>query len=443
MESFPYVYFTLATATIARKFRDEVTLPFIDERFHLAQCAKYCAHKFTEWDNKITTPPGLYILGTVYSYLLGFFGANDSCGTTALRSLNLVGGAVVFPLVLWFLQSDNYWKLNVISVPLLYTYYFLFYTDVWSTIFVVAGVVAVMRYPNFKGSVLCNVLGVAGLCFRQTNILWIAMCAVILIEQRSKGRTSFRNQLTSFLNQSFKDLTVLTPFALNGLLFAAFVKINGGITFGDKQNHQFSLHLVQIFYCWAFMGGLTLPLWFNYTTFKDYFNFIVGHRGLGIIFTALSYCAIFYIVQNFTIVHPFLLADNRHYTFYIYRRILSKPAAKYLVVPVYHFFSCLIPYMLLQTPSYTRVRLSSVGTAAFLCVTALTVIPSPLFEPRYYMVPLVLFRLFTRSKITRHRTRNHLYEFLWYLFLNAMVFIIFYNYEFTWLSEPGVQRIIW
>lgn len=443
MESFPVLYLTSVSAAIARKVHDHVPLPFIDERFHLRQCSTYCALKFSEWDNKITTPPGLYILGFIYSRILGLFGIEDNCGATALRSLNLFGGILVLPLVLSFLETNNYWKVNIASLPLLYTYYFLFYTDVWSTIFVVAGVVAVIKLPNFKGAVICNLLGFLGLWFRQTNILWIAMCAVIFVQQRSRSSLTYYGQIKQFTLQSFRDIGYLIPFAVNAILFGAFVKYNGGITFGDKENHQMSLHLVQVFYCWTFVGGLTLPIWLSQRTLVDYLKFTVGRYGSKIIITIMSYFAIYYVVKNYTVVHPFLLADNRHYTFYIYRRILSKPYSQYLVVPVFHFFQWLVPYMLSQTPSYSRVKLSTVGIVAFMAITTLTIIPSPLFEPRYYIVPLVLFRLFTKLQLTSHNVRNHMYELVWYLFINGLVFILFFNYEFTWLSEPGIQRIIW
>ena len=34
-------------------------------------------------------------------------------------------------------QRINFWSINIISQPLLFTYYFLFYTDVWSTILII------------------------------------------------------------------------------------------------------------------------------------------------------------------------------------------------------------------------------------------------------------------------------------------------------------------
>lgn len=33
--------------------------PYLDEIFHIPQAQKYCEGRWLEWDDKITTPPGL------------------------------------------------------------------------------------------------------------------------------------------------------------------------------------------------------------------------------------------------------------------------------------------------------------------------------------------------------------------------------------------------
>ena len=33
--------------------------PYLDEVFHIPQAQRYCEDKWFEWDDKITTPPGL------------------------------------------------------------------------------------------------------------------------------------------------------------------------------------------------------------------------------------------------------------------------------------------------------------------------------------------------------------------------------------------------
>ena len=40
-----------------------VPAPYMDEPFHVAQTAEYCAGRWAVWDEKITTFPGLYLLG--------------------------------------------------------------------------------------------------------------------------------------------------------------------------------------------------------------------------------------------------------------------------------------------------------------------------------------------------------------------------------------------
>src|SRR5436190_18776919 len=41
--------------------------PYLDEVFHVRQAQAYWAHRWQQWDPKITTPPGLYLS----SYLIG------------------------------------------------------------------------------------------------------------------------------------------------------------------------------------------------------------------------------------------------------------------------------------------------------------------------------------------------------------------------------------
>lgn len=47
-------------------------------------------------------------------------------------------------------------------------------------------------------------------------------------------------------------------------------------------------------------------------------------------------CVTLLAVKHFTIAHPFLLADNRHYAFYFWRRIINyRPLARYALAPGY------------------------------------------------------------------------------------------------------------
>ena len=69
----------------------------------MGQTAQYCRGNFTAWDPKITTLPGLYLLGAPYGLavhqalsLLRPRGLGPACGTAALRSLNVLLAAAFF-----------------------------------------------------------------------------------------------------------------------------------------------------------------------------------------------------------------------------------------------------------------------------------------------------------------------------------------------------------
>lgn len=447
------VYTSIVVAlcgTIQLLVSEKVLTPFIDEFFHLRQCYTYCEYKFNVWDDKITTPPGLYVLGFLYTKTVSLAivtPIESLCGSyTFLRSLNLVGGMIVFPIILSSIlkSKDQFWNVNIISLPLFFTYMFLFYTDVWSLILVVGALAFAVNskdssflFPFFSG-----VLGFFSLWFRQTNIIWIAFIAAVYIDIHVEDRSSSK-YLQDYVSKALRNIINLLPYVVNICLFAIFLKVNGGITFGDKENHEVQIHLVQVFYCFMFISLFTVPSWLSIHKIKRYVNFICGFNRYSIfkiISTITSFMAIKYVIDNFTIVHPFLLADNRHYTFYLWKRILSHPYSAILMVPVYHFCSWNIYDGL--TRSKGPCSLGPVSILAYFVAILLTIVPSPLFEPRYYIVPLVLFRIFTTPEDNHHK--RNVVEFMYLETINALFFVVFFNYEFTWESEPAaIQRIIW
>ncbi|KAL9110506.1 MAG: hypothetical protein Q9187_008040 [Circinaria calcarea] len=195
------------------------------------------------------------------------------------------------------------------------------------------------------------------------------------------------------------------------------------------------------------------------------------------------------VVRYNTIVHPFTLADNRHYTFYVFRLLLRHPAIKYLVVPIY--FLCAWsaisalgglpeePSRAACSPSRSTPRtkppkldappghantLSSPATTAtvliYLLASTLSVITAPLVEPRYFIVPWLLWRLqiptvspsaLSHQSDPRHEMRVKFYtkdilffETGWFLLINSVTGYIFLHWGFTWPQEEGkVQRFMW
>jgi len=169
------------------------------------------------------------------------------------------------------------------------------------------------------------------------------------------------------------------------------------------------------------------------------------------------------IVHYNTIVHPFTLADNRHYMFYVFRLLLRHPRIKYLAVPVY--FLCARATLTAlgglqrqtlsprQRPKPTNPPTQPSRAAGnrvsflliWLLATTLSLATAPLVEPRYLIIPWLMWRLHVASpRETKHYDYRLWLETAWFLVINAVTGYIFLYWGFEWPQEPGmVQRFMW
>lgn len=466
------VYFGV---TFARVSSLVVPYQFIDEVFHVRQTIQYIAGVWNEWDPKITTPPGLYFLGWLnYKWLRPL----TSWSTlTILRTVNLIGGVVVLPLIvlrpLFLFNAIGFWPVSLMCFPLLACYYYLYYTDVWSTIFILESLTLAINLPFGESTSiwLSAICGLISCIFRQTNIVWNFFIMIVVVERRALilkdfNNLKFNNYLKLFIYavENFKQLVF--PYLVNFVLFGIFVICNRSLTLGDKDNHVAGLHMVQMFYCIMFISFFSFPIWFSQMGLK-YYCFRVQRK---LIRTLFELFAIIMVIRFFTVVHPFLLADNRHYTFYLFKKIIARNFwFKYLLMPwVYHFctfhyievmrqkimqFHPVLPIEI-KTPAELPVQLTHISWTALLVCTFATVVPSPLFEPRYYILPFFFWRLFQTpvadNILDRSPPQEELkyckrlgLELVWFIFLNAITLAVFSFRSFSWDSELNPQRIIW
>ena len=210
------------------------------------------------------------------------------------------------------------------------------------------------------------------------------------------------------------------------------------------------------------------------------------------IIRAIPHLAVMLAIVRFnTLVHPFTLADNRHYTFYVVRYLLRYPTIKYGVVSIY-FICAWAAISALgglpqnherskdrneeqrrrvqgETPRSLGNRVSFV--LVWLLTTSLSLVTAPLVEPRYFIIPWLMWRLHVPTwrfpqpngpmgseatehggnEITRlemllqHRQDYCLWlETIWFLLINGATGYIFLNWGFEWSQEPGItQRFMW
>lgn len=286
---------------------------------------------------------------------------------------------------------------------------------------------------------------------------------------------------------------------------------------GDKSNHVATVHLAQMLYIWPFFAFFSLPLllphfvaiidnfsamlnWSRKTPAKDPATttttpklsmILAGIYVLGTV--AIS----FGIVHFNTIIHPFTLADNRHFMFYVFRYTIRRATwIRYALVAAYTASRWLVWGTL--SGSATEASATSAkakggqamadlqdGKTAvptstaiiFLLATTLSLITAPLVEPRYFIIPWVMWRLLvpawyipagadggvvqaasmssnklvkTVLNYARQTDVRLVLETAWFLLVNLTTIGIFLLKPYQWRAEDGtlldegrLQRFMW
>lgn len=603
---------------------EKVPEPYLDEVFHIPQADRYLQGKWTEWDDKITTPPGLYLVSYVLVkariWLLAAAGALNpryrQSGLSVaglLRETNIYAVLAIAVLVLRCRrlievrhkpanangpQSGSIYSvhtaINIALFPVIFFFSGLYYTDLWSTATVF------WAYENhlerlagpttIRSNLKTVTLGVAALWMRQTNVFWVVIFfggveAVHAVKKRAMelpikataaDAAASAADMKDFVpaaklylylyrhgyihdpplnSASAYDvfwlalsvaiaaihnlpvvLRQIWPHLFVLVLFGGFVVWNGGVVLGDKSNHVATLHLAQMLYIWPLFSFFSAPLMLrpivsiavylqnllkgggpcsrcnerhaaNKSPQKDWLltslAFVQRHTSTGIPFPLwyVSLAAAAVIVHKSTIIHPFTLADNRHYMFYVFRyTILRRPEVKYLLVPFYAVCHRLCWHLLggaytescqqqrrfiqapgveagspqnedgklkgeVDMPEYSGEPLST--AVLWLLATALSLITAPLVEPRYFIVPWVMWRIMVpawsadelraegAARKTLHSWIQRLdlrlvLETLWFAAINLGTMYIFICRPYHWKDVDGkmmddgrLQRFMW
>ncbi|CAG8536287.1 5560_t:CDS:2 [Paraglomus occultum] len=396
---------------------------YMDEIFHVPQAQRYCNGDYYTWDPKLTTPPGLYIISNLLVTLLSTVPPSSPsifCSTQFLRMTSLLFTIMISYLLPHLLHSlhpsVSPYSLRTImesivisSFPVLWFYSFLYYTDTGSTFFVLAGYY-LERVGKYGPSAMTNIIWA---CFVAGDIVSSILSPVIFSSPPSE-RDSFverwikiAENVVSGIQSNLKILVKRTiPYFVVVLLVGVFFVWNGSIALGDKTNHVAILHIPQVYYFIAFTAVLSLPLTMIHPS--DLYD--------------LRY------------EHPFLLSDNRHYSFYVWKKIYKRhPSVKYLLIPAY--FTAL--QIILRPLTACR---SSLWMLTFATAVCLTLVPSPLFEFRYFIIPYIIYRLNIRPP----SATRLLLEFMAYSVVNAVTLYLFIYKPFKWESEPSqLQRFLW
>ncbi|KAG2262378.1 hypothetical protein Bca52824_069457 [Brassica carinata] len=464
--------------------------PYMDEIFHVPQAQQYCSGNFRSWDPMITTPPGLYYLSLAHvaSLFPGMLllmritsqSFSEACTTSILRSTNAVFavlcGVLVYEIIRFLGPSLSDRKATLMALvvslyPLHWFFTFLYYTDVASLTAFLAMYLACLRKRYF----LSALFGTLAILIRQTNVVWMLFvaCSGVLdftldspsrqkisrkrrkhdssLDARDRfdrGKSASSTEDTSGLvydvyavistswNMKWKILVKFSPFIVVVVAFGIFILWNGGIVLGAKEAHVVSPHFAQIMYFSLVSALFTAPLHFSVDQLRNLLQELRQNWPLSLLLTLVALIAGFASVHFFSLAHPYLLADNRHYPFYLWRKIINAHClVKYMLVPVYVYSWFSILTLLAKTRRKIWVLVYFLATCAVL-------VPTPLIEFRYYTIPFYIFMLHSCVR-SNGCTTTWLLTGTIFVCVNVFTMAMFLFRPFKWSHEDGVQRFIW
>ncbi|XP_077987867.1 dol-P-Glc:Glc(2)Man(9)GlcNAc(2)-PP-Dol alpha-1,2-glucosyltransferase-like [Glandiceps talaboti] len=446
------------TSLLFLKINRTQDTPYMDEIFHVPQAQKYCNGSFTEWDPMITTLPGLYVfsIGILRPVSVYFeMEIEEYCSTYMLRGVNLVFALANLYMMYAIIRKlnpdpkESELKMTMTAItlaifPVLYFFTFLYYTDAGSTFLVLFMYLLSLHDSHLNAALVSG----CAIMFRQTNIIWVVFVAGLTVmklvegnkdQEEKTGETESIPKVVvdkvktvfQFMGQFSNIITLIKtvlPYGLITLAFVVFVYINEGIVVGDRTSHQAGLNFPQLFYFFAFTAVFSFPYFILPYNLVKYATFQKQQAVLVVVSAILA----IFVVYFFTYVHPYLLADNRHYPFYVWMKVYQRHSlVKYALIPGYIYAG----WSIFNQLSHKSVLWQLVYAV---CVV-LSLVPQKLLEFRYFIIPYLLFRL-------NMKTQSYLLliiEMVFYVVINYVTVELFINKPFHWPDSDVYQRFMW
>jgi alpha-1,2-glucosyltransferase len=461
------------------------------------------SHDAGVWDAKITTLPGAYLFAALVHSFLGPLGV-PVCSVSGLRLLASVcvgvTGAIASACVgqLAILRHPHLtWRSPLVWFPAMLggmavSFYpplamcgTLWYTDGPATLTLLASLWLSLKDQHSAAAALA---GLAVLC-RQTNAVWMLVVAVSAslraLPPSPDAPTSIVTAAVRVLSHLPSLWRVVVPYALVFCGFAAFVVANGSIVVGDHENHAMTFHFAQAGYAWIMSSVMVLPValeslpaWGSAgmevlagrclpcgassavsrvrraldrandpdtVTVSD--APIRGGRvcAWGTRVLVLLLLGVVASVGGFygTLDHPFLLADNRHSMFYVWRWFLKdRPALWASLGPVYVASLVLLASAWTFTRGPARLADGMVVFDAVVLASVLALAGAPLAEPRYWTPLVVLTIIHTPPPRRRFGVVSYSVLVLAMFGVHCAMMSLFLWGWFTW-GDGSVARFMW
>ena len=278
-------------------------------------------------------------------------------------------------------ESSHLKTIQFFSIPILFPYFFLIYSDVFST----ALVLLAFYSAKLKKYWLAGLIGILSVCIRQNNILWLGFVFIyIFFEDYSgtilydKAKQSFQLAISKFV--SFLKSTWV--FILGFIIFTGFVIINKGVTLHDHNMHPLSIHFGNIYFCLFLFFFLFLPL--NIANLPKIKQLLTRQKHLIPIILFCTYLAWSTFVND----HPY---NSAQHLWWLRNRLLLYITTMPFVKILFFTTSAYSVLSLAVTPLHNK------SSYIFYPISILFLSLLWLIEARYYMIPIAFFLILKKE----------------------------------------------
>lgn len=360
-----------------------------DEIFHYKQIVVFSQLEFKVIKG-LTTTPG-------YNFVIGLLGralrANSVEAFRIISTIFSLLSVIVFFIVVKDLgSSDDIFKtLQFFFFPLVFPFFYLFYTDISAVLFLLVS----FFFYSRKHYALVGFFLIIGLAFRQTLIFWFFFYFVLLAVEEYAGAFDW-SYIRKVMGKSWS-------LVLGIVLFALFVFLNKGVALGNQGEHPLeTIHFGNIYLCLFLSFFLFLPL--HAENVKKIYTLIIN-RYLTVLLSVGLFGVLFFV--TFKVDHHF---NQASFSYFLTNNLLDF-FTRTLWGKI--FFLSMIVFVLLSL-FVTELRKNSYAVLYLTAVVAL--LPHWLIQPRYYIPIYTMFLLFQKDKSTRFNV-----VFLLYLVVLAAI----------------------
>ena len=326
--------------------------------------------------------PGYHFVVAAVAALMGLSGAADYRAISV--GLNLLIAPAALALARSVAEGDARLSTaraaEVFFLAIAFPFFGLLYTDLFSAALVLLCFALVFR-ERYAPAGLVGALSIA---VRQNNVLWLGLAFVVGCVQLWRGFAEGASVRSSLRRATPQMLARLWPFLAGFGGFIAFVIRNGGqIALADQPAHPpFTFHLGNVWTVTFTAFFLFLPL--GLARVDEVVRFC--RRRAGAVWLGGVALASLYLV-TFSPTHPYNFAP-----WWLHNKVVLLATASlgwklvFLVAVLY------------QTLVFARTPLWRPELYLLYPVAGIYLAASWLIEPRYFIVPLMLFLLFREQE---------------------------------------------